>query len=645
MIMENYDLLALFKYTPKATDCTAETGTQDELENTSAADDNPQYNIVSGDTATLDGKEVSALGELSDEDVEEGIKAQDEGKKITDVGIYKTIGETLLDKLKKLILWLITGEKPEITEPETPTNPTDPTDPTNPTNPTEPVIPEDPEIGEDGTDGTGPAEEDKKPVDEDLKLTRGSAQKTVTLTGEEKVLTLVNPFGGANYQYTLTSIGSSTTAKFEFLANGRLVVTGDNIKMVANKNQKDDIILLGNNCEISTDDGDDIVRVAFVKDSQGYYSAGSNTNATGLQVGNEFGQTVYCNSTRNNKINTGSGNDYIVLNDIASVVDGGDGQDKVLYLNNSNISNAEEKLEFFTSSVSADSYEGWAMQGTVPDCRLLALINGICGNKNYGNLSNYVDILQSGTNYKVIFKNYPGTNKTATITQSEINNFKGVYGDLDTILIDMALEKLISTNRDRGKNSVSNAHYNTLAKYLLGSEDMTFLSNIRQPNDTTAQAQQRKDEFKQELADLWNRYKAGQISNIEVGIHTQNTKLSVVSGHAYSLKNMTNEYVELVNPWDDADVLRLSLDYFYTLDLETIVYGVDVYNQNYLIPNGDGNITPLHGDTEVEVMQVQPIYTGNETPIIQEIKGVENNIEQIKALINAAKNKTIEELS
>ena len=108
---------------------------------------------------------------------------------------------------------------------------------------------------------------------------------------------------------------------------------------------------------------------------------------------------------------------------------------------------------------------------------------------------------------------------------------------------------------------------------------------------------------------------------------------------------MTNEYVELVNPWDDADVLRLSLDYFYTLDLETIVYGTDVYNQNYLIPNGDGNITPLHGDSEMEVMQVKPIYTGDETPIIQEIKGVENNIEQIKALINAAKNKTIEELS
>ena len=133
--MENYDLLSLFKYTPKATGCPDCADTTDgESENTSITDDNPQYNVVSGDTATLDGKEVDALGELSDEDVEEGIKAQGQGTKISDVGIYKTIGETLLDKLKKLILWIITGEKPAITEPETP-------------------IPENPEIGEDGTDG------------------------------------------------------------------------------------------------------------------------------------------------------------------------------------------------------------------------------------------------------------------------------------------------------------------------------------------------------------------------------------------------------------------------------------------------------------------------------------------------------------
>jgi hypothetical protein len=109
---------------------------------------------------------------------------------------------------------------------------------------------------------------------------------------------------------------------------------------------------------------------------------------------------------------------------------------------------------------------------------------------------------------------------------------------------------------------------------------------------------------------------------------------------------MTSTYIELVNPWDDADVLRLDLNYFFSLDLEAVVYGADVYNQNILIPNGDDEKTiPLHEDTDAEVMQVQPMYTGNETPILQEIKGLENNIEQIKALINAAKNKTIEELS
>ena len=636
--MENYDLLSLFKYTPKATgypDCDEVTDENNPVQN-----QDPDYvgDIISGndeDTVTIGDQDVNGFGkELTDEDIEEGLRAQDEGTKISDVGIYKTIGESLLDKLKKLIWWFMhPGEKPDFTEPD-------------PETPVTPDIPENPEIGEDGTDGTGPSTEEQKPIDEDLKLSRGDAQKTVTLTSQEKVLTLVNPFGGANYQYTLTSVtGSSVTAKFEFLANGRLVVTGNNIKIVANKNQKDDIILLGNNCEIYTDDGDDIVRVAFVKDSQGYYSAGNSTNANGLIVGNEFGQTIYCNSTNNNRINTGSGNEYVVLNSDYSQVDGGDGKDKVLYLNNSTINNVEEKLEFFTSTISADGYEGWAMQGTVPDCRLLALINSICGNKNYCNLSDYVTITQSGTGYTVTFKNYPGTNKTASISRSEIASFDGVYGDLDTILIDMALEKLLSANHDRGKTSVSTAHYNTLANYLIGSEDMTFLSNIRQDGDTNEDAQQRKNYLRAKLPELWAKLQAGQIANLEIGIHTQNSKLGVVSGHAYSVKNLTNTYIELVNPWDDADVLKLDLEYFYSLDIEALVYGADVYNQNYLIPNGDGYITPLHGDASIGTIPVQPVFTGNETPIMEEIQGVQNNIEQIKALINSVKNKTIEELS
>ena len=625
--MENYDLLSLYKYTTKATGCgNCTESTDGDVTGQTTPDEDVQYNVVSGDTATIDGKEVDALGTLSDEDVEEGLKAQETKSSITDFGIYKTLGQTLLDKLKKLISWAINGVKPDTT-PEEPEDPTEPTDPTT----SEDYV----EMEDDGTDGVGPTTDWTTETSEDTYLQRGDTAEVNISSENETVLILENPFGGANYQYKLTSTtGAETTATFEFLENGRLVVRGNNIKMIANENQKDDIILLGNNCELDTGDGDDTVRVGYVVDSNPYKM--DNTPTTQYL---ESGSTKYYAAT-NNIIKTGSGNDYVSILGIGGQVDTGSGGDRVeTFLGttdvNLNINDAEQVYTLKSKTSAVDGYDGWVMQGTEGDCRLLALINSICGNRNNGKLSDYITITKSGTSYKVTFKNYSGTNKTATITENELKSYTGVYGDIDTILIDIALNQLLALNRDYGKTNVSDAYYNTLASYILGTEDCTMISTNWKTNII---------DFRTKFMQLWNQYKNGVVPNFTVGIQSTDNRLGIIGGHAYSVRNLTNEYIELINPWDDADCLRLSLDDFFNLSLEAFVYGKDVYGEKMRIPNG-GEIEFYSSNNNATNTVYTVGFSGQKPTVTDEIQETKQNIEQIKSLINIAVSKTLKELS
>ena len=644
--MENYDLL--FKYQTNFVGCADHSCEEDQiLDDDHTIDDEGGTTLPDGngdsDSVTIDGKDPY---ELTDEDIEEGIKAQDANKNGS--SLIDSFAKDTLDKLKQLILWFLDpNKKPEV----------------------KPVEPEpDPNTGggdvnpDDGTDGTG--SDDIKPIDQNLTLSRRDAQ-TVKLTSEEKVLTLTNPFGGKNYQYTISARdGKSVTAKFEFLKNGRLVVTGDNIKIVAGKNQKDDIILMGNNCDVDTNDADDIVRVGFVKDSMGYYTMGTIENAYGLITSNEFGESAVCNAAKNNTIKTGSGNDYVVMNTINSSVDTGNGRDKVIFLEElrSNITNAEEKIEFYEINGVSDGKNGWAQQGAIPDCRLFALINGLCHNNDEEGVPN-VTVEKVGNNYKVTFNKYNGV--SATIAPDEITKFTSidggngyVFGDLDTVLIDMALDKLISAGNDKrvwinykngelthpttGKkgyyadSSVATAHYNTISKYLTGSPHVTMIDKDDNPN------------FQEQFNTLWNAYKEGNISNFQVGINEgRNTKLGIIDAHAYSVRTIETDYVELVNPWDDADCLRIPKEDFFNLNISVVVYGVNYFNtESYWWPNGcdtmelDKVKNPSNGSKkEVALKKI-----GYEVPIVEEIKEIEENIEQVKALLSLTRPKTVEEV-
>ena len=617
--MENYDLLALYNYQNRPVGCSDCEEQTVEIEEPELQQDGENLvNNEEQDTLTIDGEDVGGFGkELTDEEVEEGLKNQNTGK-ISDFGIYKQFAETILDTLKFLILWALKGTKPDITPGgnnpggvtpggdnpggvtpggdtpggDTPGGVTPGGD--NPGGETPPPS----ELPGDGSDGSGPANPFTPENDNEVvTLSRGHAnyQSVKVEAGKERILRLTNPLTGSNYEYKISSTnGQTIQPQFKFLANGRLVVKGDNIKLVANSNQKDDIILLGNNCYIDTGDGDDIVRDAYVKDSDNLYKLDSSQDPyTDYYIGS-------AHASYSNIIKTGTGNDYVVSFGTNYQIDMGDGYDKVQILGaTADVTHADLVYEMPDVTSNFDHIDGWTLQGSIGDCRLFALINSICKNNNVGSLSEYVEIKKSGNNYTVRFKNYPDQSEaTATITQAEINNYININnvkasGDLDTILVDIAMNKLIKENTDNpsfDRTSVDSAYYNTIAKYLFGNELMTFF-NTTTPN------------FRSRLEELWEKYDdSGQISNLTIGIHDKDPNSQstgepangVVFGHAYSIRkyDMANNYIELVNPWDDADCLRLDLDKFYSYYIEVQVYGSNEFSDlpNKYIPNGDKQI-------------------------------------------------------
>lgn len=596
--------------------------------------DHPEILMVSSnDNATINGKDVDVFGSLDDEII---INKFDKG--------FSTLGADIIKKMKTLI-WDLHNPK----------NPTNPVDPDNPVNPDDPIVPDKPDDpADDNLDGTGRQNEE---LPSDITLKRGDAPKTATFGSKETVLTLKDPYGGANYQYKISSTnGSNVTGTFEFLPNGRLVVTGNYLKIEALGNQKDDLIIMGHYNNINTGDCEDIVRVGLVGDAnyEHYLLTSYQNGAETWSVGDTSFYTAV-----GNKINTGSGDDYVYMFGNNYNIDTGSGNDKVQIVNDNiemnHIQNSELTRVHETKGY-LDGLDGWTTQGDEGDCRLLAIINSFCGNNNKGEISKFAQIKTNGSNYEITFPNYIfGTNKV-TITANEVSNYSGATGDLDTILVDMAMNKLIAINKDFGDTSVETAHYNTISRYLTGSSETTYIQ-INGGNDP----QNNISGNINHLIDLWNKYQRGEISNLGVGINYSDYRTGVCGGHAYSIKNLDINagYIEVVNPWDDADILKYSIEELLTYGVDLVVYGKDLYNGNWLIPNG-GNLTrmdgtqtpssntlttPYYGNTQNnhEAEKTNPfsniynITEGDETELMKELQTIEENVNNAKSLIQKRK--------
>ena len=408
-----------------------------------------------------------------------------------------------------------------------------------------------PEYGSSGI-YTPPSNADEVAENTDITMSMGDAKRT-TITSEGITLTLGDGLGSSNNTYTITSKdGDNHEVTFQYLKNGRLVICGEGLEITANGSQNDDIILLGDGNIVNTGAGDDIVRVGIT-----------------------LGQDSFRGNGNNNVINTGSGTDHVVLGAIGNEVSDAE---NILYMSSyiktsSTVSSGNQWVWYQSSNANANvtsqatnTLEGFASQGSVGDCRLFSLINSL-GAKNNGDLSEYVSITKSNSDYVVTFNNYPGAVNAATITEDEVKKTQNVTGDLTTILIDLAINKLMVQNDDdiylsssvtNVGNAFERAMYNTVSKYFFGNTKVELANSY--------------EDFEQQWAKYSNPSNT-EYSNLLVGFKTSNASLGIVGAHAYSVKNVTSEYVELVNPWDDGDILRLSIDDFKLYFRNSFVFG------------------------------------------------------------------------
>ena len=74
---------------------------------------------------------------------------------------------------------------------------------------------------------------------------------------------------------------------------------------------------------------------------------------------------------------------------------------------------------------------------------------------------------------------------------------------------------------------------------------------------------------------IFLKYKNGTISNIIVGASISSEKLQICNDHEYAISDVTENYVELINPWDSQDRLRLDIDDFFKYFSEITVFGSD----------------------------------------------------------------------
>ena len=400
---------------------------------------------------------------------------------------------------------------------------------------------------------------------------------STTIKGGNNAITLSlnQSFGtDTNCNYSISS-EEDQNVTFEYLENGRLVICGNGLTITSNDNKNDDIILLGNDNTLDTGGGNDIVRVGYCVD-----------------------QSQYCGSSTGNTINTGAGTDHVIVGKEGNSVNS---SESVLCMNN-NIKghtdgDSSNKFSVYSqganadaTSQTADSIEGISSQGASDDCRIFSLINSLGKNTNNKNLSNYVTISGSASSgYNVTFNNYTGENRTAQINASEVQNTTRVTGDLTTILIDLALNKLMAQNKDdprlqansNNDNAVSRADYNTIAKYFFGNEKMEYTRYIDSPDSETGSPG---------FITMWQKYKNGTYTNLSIGFKSSDPSLGIVNEHAYSVKNVVdNKYVEVVNPWNDADTLKISWSTFTAQFEGAWVFGTG--KETNIIQNAESRLT------------------------------------------------------
>ena len=467
-----------------------------------------------------------------------------------------------------------------------------------------------------------------------LTLTRGSDAVQLGTTENTKILTknkpleltLVNPFTGTNYKYTIsltdktpdgTGVPIYVCPKIEFLSNGRLVITGDYLDITSAEGQEDDIILIGKYNTVNTGDMDDKVRVGNVVDG--------NSEFNGPNI-------------KYNTINTGSGNDMVTVRGLNKGINmGNDGNDTCMGDLSTDLENVIganiTRLRFDNIDGEVpDNHDGWAVQSSDGGiCGTLSIINSLCSNPSKNGLENIVKIEKNDDGYSVTFK---ANNKSIQITNKEINDNNMLYGDIDSRIFVVAFEKILKTNYSYLSATVGNRSW---LEYFYNEQPKIYSEYIT-GNAKYYNTHPNLNLFsKTQLLNLWQHYTSGEISNWIVGFDDTDGKIGKIGAHAYSVQNVTEEYIELVNPWDDRDCVRYSLDEFLNMGYKCRFYG---YSQTE-ITNFANTAVDYQNANSLSVIAEQypqtnttynPFNTNNEE-LNKELEEVQTSINNIKSMI------------
>ena len=508
----------------------------------------------------------------------------------------------------------------------------------------------------------------EKPSDSDVnvtlkrKSTSGSdnCKRTISVDSTVKNIKLTNTFDGKDYYYQVSTLSGTHNITLEYLDNGRLLIMGDYVKVVAIDGQNDEIILIGQNNEIDTNSGKDKIRVGNVKDSNIDDAAQSD----------------------NNKIITGSGNDYVQIFGLNNIDMGAGNNDRLLVTGgtiNDYGSITKTGVEYIYSDreyiLPSDNTLDWGMQGQYGDCTYMSFLNSFRDylKRTGKNLSEYVSITGSGTNYTVKFlKSDPV--QTKTITASDLGNSSNSDGDIDNVLMEIAFRKILedtgfhmNETGDSSKSLGSNANIWLISKYIFGQNYSVSINQSYEYEDGSEF--DNSANFKNQFKSLFNAYMNGEISNIILGTSGtayDNERNGIVgkdlSGHAYYVKGgVEDKYVELTNPWDGNDSFRIDWDdifkYFGGANLygDAAKYAID-NNFTYIIKATPDNFNVINtigisnnGLSLNAIMNYNGInysqksnpfaniFAESEPTIYDEIDEITSSIENVKEILEEKK--------
>lgn len=413
-----------------------------------------------------------------------------------------------------------------------------------------------------------------------LFIARGETVKNLSVTTKSSIkVMLAGGFGQEGSIYTIKSLSKTRKFSLNYLENGRLLINGSYIDVRANEGQKDDIIIWGSRNKIYTGDKSDIVRIGGAMDS------GADSN--------------YVKQGNYNTVNTGAGDDYIIYYGAGNIINGGEGSDYALSLASKSLSTniQAETVRDYMENETDDSVDGTISsfnQGHYGgDCRLLSVLQSIKDDT----FSDYVNIEKDENNYTVTFNNYnvTGKEKSVTFSKNNLEGFANVYGDMDVVLTDYALNELLKINGDSATSdrlsNVETASYNMLAKYIFGTDKITVGLSDSYDQEQVGVSY----DYATRLSEMWNLYQNGTLSNLTIGIDDgeDDYSLGIIVNHAYAVKNLDDTYISLVNVWDSNDILNLDLNRFYDINTNAFSYGTDYYNEHIIMENYEGTAANL----------------------------------------------------